>query len=507
MTERQGDALDRALRDAVLAAEQAAEEARAWDPARRRRALEGLDRTLAALTAARSAVLLAERDAGSWRGSGDPSFAAWRGRTSRAGRGAAITEERRATTLADMPALREATVAGEVSVVHVDVVGKVVARGSTAVRTALSSAEGREQVLTMARQLDAGRFARAMDTWAATVDAAQLERTHQAQRAGRFLHVVDAPDGTRISGRLDAMAGHRLRLALEALTPRPAADDDRSPEQRRADALDALAETVLALPETKPGASVRPHVSFLMSEETWAALRAAYRDASAAGGAGAAGAGVGAGHGGAATVPPVTLEDGTPVPMSEVARALCDCELTRLVMDAADEPLNLGRAVRPYTGSQRRAVIARDRGCAWPGCPVPARWCEVHHIRWWERDLGETSVENGALLCSFHHHEVHRQDLTLVRRAATSAERTATGRGVAYVVARRAGGVVAGSPDGGPPGEAPRWGASGPPGGADERVGEPPGGAADEKVSEVRGAPAARPPGEPGRDEELLFVA
>src|SRR5690606_6693177 len=45
------------------------------------------------------------------------------------------------------------------------------------------------------------------------------------------------------------------------------------------------------------------------------------------------------------------------------------------------------------------------------------------------------------------------------------------------------------------------------PGGADERVGEPPGGAADEKVSEVRGAPAARPPGEPGRDEELLFVA
>ena len=56
----------------------------------------------------------------------------------------------------------------------------------------------------------------------------------------------------------------------------------------------------------------------------------------------------------------------------------------------------------------RRAVILRDKHCAWPRCERPAAWCDVHHIVH-KADGGETSVENCALLCQFHHDvAIHR---------------------------------------------------------------------------------------------------
>ena len=117
---------------------------------------------------------------------------------------------------------------------------------------------------------------------------------------------------------------------------------------------------------------------------------------------------------------PATLEDGTPVPSSELGVVMCDCELTRIVINSTGIPLDLGRTERLFTGPQRKAVIARDRECAWPHCHAHARWCHIHHLRWWQRDGGVTSVENGALLCNFHHHEVHRLDLTLTRHTITA---------------------------------------------------------------------------------------
>ncbi|MGD0698411.1 MAG: DUF222 domain-containing protein [Trebonia sp.] len=53
--------------------------------------------------------------------------------------------------------------------------------------------------------------------------------------------------------------------------------------------------------------------------------------------------------------------------------------------------------------SIRRAVIARDKHCAWPGgCDRPAAVSDVHHITH-KKDGGPTSVKDCILLCQFHH--------------------------------------------------------------------------------------------------------
>ncbi len=106
------------------------------------------------------------------------------------------------------------------------------------------------------------------------------------------------------------------------------------------------------------------------------------------------------------------LDDGTVIPISELERIACDCELTRIVLDADGIPLDVGQSERTYSKSLRRAVLVRDGHCRWPGCTMRASWCEVHHVAWFSNG-GETSVGNALSLCVFHHHEVHRKHLRI----------------------------------------------------------------------------------------------
>ena len=41
-------------------------------------------------------------------------------------------------------------------------------------------------------------------------------------------------------------------------------------------------------------------------------------------------------------------------------------------------------------------------------CTIPAPWCEAHHITYWSRG-GTTGTDNGTLLCSHHHHLIHKE--------------------------------------------------------------------------------------------------
>ncbi len=61
---------------------------------------------------------------------------------------------------------------------------------------------------------------------------------------------------------------------------------------------------------------------------------------------------------------------------------------------------------RLITGAMRRALIVRDKGCAFPDCGRPPRWCHAHHVIHWLNG-GKTCVENGVLLCPHHHRVIH----------------------------------------------------------------------------------------------------
>ena len=436
----------RAVARAVAALNGGAADAASWSAADRRSTLEELDRAVAGLTTVRSFVLVAEREAGTWTAHGDRSFAAWVGRTTRAGDRVAARQVAQADALVAMPGVAGAVRGGELGSAHLEVLAQVAASASGQVAERLRSPAGQVELIALGRRVDAGAYGKKLAQWVASVDPEHVQRTHDEQRARRYLHVTPTPGGMVLKGLLDSAAGARLQLALDAVSPAPAADDERSSEQRRADALGVLCETVLGLPETTSGAAVRPHVSVVLSESTWTALAVARARA----GAKLRGL-LEETTGALRDVPAPTDEDGAPLPASEVLRVLCDCELTRVVLDAEGSPVDLGRTRRLYTGVQRRAVIARDGGCGWPGCGTRARYGEVHHIAWWDRDGGATSLANAVMLCSFHHHEVHRRDLRIEREpggAAPPGERPRT----RYRFRRRDGSVVA---EGEPTGAAP----------------------------------------------------
>ncbi|WP_181062572.1 HNH endonuclease signature motif containing protein [Pseudoclavibacter sp. RFBG4] len=124
-----------------------------------------------------------------------------------------------------------------------------------------------------------------------------------------------------------------------------------------------------------------------------------------------------AGQDGTATRPedlPHLERTGEPVPPSIAAQVVCDGLIRIAIAGTNGEILDLGRKQRLFTTAQRRAIATRDRHCRAPGCSAPVRWCEVHHALPWSEG-GPTDARDGILLCSFHHHEVHRERLTLTR--------------------------------------------------------------------------------------------
>ncbi|GEP32616.1 HNH endonuclease [Nocardioides szechwanensis] len=103
----------------------------------------------------------------------------------------------------------------------------------------------------------------------------------------------------------------------------------------------------------------------------------------------------------------VALVGDEPISASEARRLACTAGIVPAVLGGESQVLDLGRARRLFSPAQRKALAVRQPTCRAESCDIPAAWCEAHHAGDpWSRG-GRTDLDDGALLCSFHHHRAH----------------------------------------------------------------------------------------------------
>jgi hypothetical protein len=210
------------------------------------------------------------------------------------------------------------------------------------------------------------------------------EPKDRAGRPSRRLSWREARNGQlHLTAEVDPETGTYLRGLIDPLaTPRPVdefgREDSRTLEQRRGD---ALAEVVLLAANCPDRSRVGGDRALII---TTVGLEELERRAGE------------------------TFIDGIGyTTVAHLRRLACDANVVPAVLGTRGEILDLGRARRTVAPAQFRALAARDRGCARPGCHRKPRYCQAHHIVEWA-DGGLTDISNMVLLCLYHHIEVHQ---------------------------------------------------------------------------------------------------
>jgi hypothetical protein len=294
--------------------------------------------------------------------------------------GAAAERVEVAHQLKELPRTEEALARGEIGYQH----ALTMARTAQTVGAAqVRKAEG--TLLKAAETMDPGQFVGVAKNFEHQVDAqAALNEANRAHER-RYLRIGQPVDGlVRIDGQLDAEGGAIVRTALEPFA-KPTKGDSRTPDQRLVDALVEHCQSRNG--STHPdGAGPRPQVIIKASLDTLAGIDGA---------------------------PAAELEWGGTVPAETLRRIACDSAITRItgIGELEQEITHAGRSIPPST---RRALVARDHDCVFPGCDRPAPWCDGHHLIFWG-DGGPTKLDNLGLVCRTHHRKVHEEGWSLWR--------------------------------------------------------------------------------------------
>jgi hypothetical protein len=97
---------------------------------------------------------------------------------------------------------------------------------------------------------------------------------------------------------------------------------------------------------------------------------------------------------------------GDKITADQARRLACTAGIMPFVMSGKSVIHDQGRAKRLFEDALRIALGLLFPECTTVGCSIPAAWCEAHHKTPWAEG-GKTRLEDGTLLCPFHHHRAH----------------------------------------------------------------------------------------------------
>jgi hypothetical protein len=288
---------------------------------------------------------------------------------------------RRGRHLRHLPVVAQAFEEGDITSAHLDTVADLRRAG-----TEDALARDEEMLVSQAKRLRFEQFTRVAAYWDQLADPDGTEDLAEARRARRDVYLestisgmylgqmtLDPISGSIVTNELDRIERELFKAdwarAREELGKDPTVDDLwRTPAQRRADALVEMA-TRSSVVDSETMRRPSPLFSVLVD---WPTLAGRVCE----------------------------LADGIVVSPGELVDWLSVADLERAVMEPSGR-VEVSPKQRLFTGATRRAIELRDRECTHPFCDERGTRCQADHVTPWGQS-GETTQENGRLLCGFH---------------------------------------------------------------------------------------------------------
>ncbi len=283
------------------------------------------------------------------------------------------------------------------------------ARALTDAVTALDDrtvTEVERRVLPKATEQTLANFKTSVRRAVTTFAPARAEQQREQAMAERRVCITPREDGmAELWALLPAEGAAAVSAAIDALASARSADDPRTADQRRADALVELGIAALHDPHLPRAQGMRPAVQVTIALSTLLGV----------------------------DDQPGELAGQGPIPASVARRIAADPTGTwrRLVTDPTGRLLDYGTSTYRPPADLTRFVTARDQTCTFPGCRRPAHRCDLDHEIPASAG-GATSADNLAVLCRRHHRAKHEAGWQVRRNQQTGTSHWTSPTGHRY---------------------------------------------------------------------------